>query len=65
MATASAAINAMRQIGAAVGVALLGMLVTGTHFAINVGASAGFSIAALAMLCAAPVVWVSYREAAA
>lgn len=64
-ATASAAIGAMRQIGAAVGVALLGMLVTGTHFAINIGASAGFSLAAGVMLCAALLVWVSYREAAA
>ena len=52
-ATASAAISAMRQTGAAVGVALLGMLVTGTHFPINIGASVGFSFAAIGMLCAA------------
>lgn len=55
-ATASAAINAMRQTGAAMGVALLGMLVTGAHFSINIGASIGFGIAAVVMLCAA--IWV-------
>lgn len=63
-ATASAAISAMRQMGAAIGVALLGMLVTGAHFAINVGASFGFAVAAAVMLCAARVVWVHYRETA-
>ncbi|EIC86224.1 MFS transporter [Serratia sp. M24T3] len=59
-ATASAVINAMRQTGAAVGVALLGILVTGTHFSINIGASVGFAIAAVIMFCAALVVFTSF-----
>ncbi|ORJ26234.1 MFS transporter [Rouxiella badensis] len=54
-ATASAAINAMRQTGAAMGIALLGLLVTGSHFPIGVGATAGFALAALVMLSAAVI----------
>jgi len=49
-ATASAAINTMRQTGSAIGVALLGLLVTGIHFPVGIGATIGFVTAALMML---------------
>lgn len=62
-ATASAAINAMRQFGSAVGVALLGLLVSGLNFSVNVGTTLGFSIAALVMLVAAFFVYTRFYEA--
>jgi DHA2 family methylenomycin A resistance protein-like MFS transporter len=37
------------------GIALLGLLVTGSHFPIGVGATAGFALAALVMLSAAVI----------
>lgn len=59
-ATASAAINAMRQIGGAIGIALLGLLVSGLHFSINIGAAIGFLVAALTMLVAALLAYAKF-----
>lgn len=61
-ATASAAINAMRQLGGAVGVALLGLLVTGRNFSIGTGTTIGFLTSALLMFSAAFVVYVKFSE---
>lgn len=61
-ATASAAINAMRQIGGAIGVALLGLLVSGLHFSVNIGAAIGFLVAALTMLATAFLAYAKFYE---
>lgn len=61
-ATASAAINSMRQIGGAIGVALLGLLVSGVHFPVNVGAATGFLIAAFTMLITALLTYAMFYE---
>lgn len=61
-ATASAAINAMRQFGSAIGVAVLGFLVSGLPTTINTGASAGFFISGLVMLTGASVAYIKFHE---
>ncbi|MFT2797645.1 MFS transporter [Serratia sp. N21D137] len=61
-ATASAAINSMRQIGGAIGVALLGLLVSGVHFPVNVGAATGFLIAAFTMLITVLLTYTMFYE---
>ncbi|HCJ7369173.1 TPA: MFS transporter [Enterobacter hormaechei subsp. xiangfangensis] len=55
-ATASAAINAMRQLGGALGVAFLGILVSETHFSIRIGTVLGFIISGCLMFVCAYVV---------
>lgn len=62
VATASAAINAMRQFGGAVGVALLGLLVSGLSFSVDIGTILGFAIAAMVMLMATFLVYASFHE---
>lgn len=59
-ATASAAINAVRQAGGALGVALLGLLVSGKYFPVDVGASIGFTIATVVMAITALLVYVRF-----
>ncbi|MDR0805676.1 MAG: MFS transporter [Enterobacteriaceae bacterium] len=61
-ATASAAINATRQIGGAIGVALLGLLVSGVSFSIRYGATFGFSIAALVMMLSTFLSYIKFYE---
>ncbi|WP_411753061.1 MFS transporter [Serratia sp. (in: enterobacteria)] len=61
-ATASAAINAMRQIGGAIGVALLGLLVSDLHFSVGVGTTIGFLIAAFIMLATAFLTYAKFYK---